>query len=118
TREAAELARSSEHPRSSPRGAPTVAGAASGGTMNRTFERVRSEPSPDLWPEIARRLDEPPRPGTSRRGRQALSVIVSVALVAGGLVWALSALRLESRPSGRSLAPRAAVRMPSRQPAH
>ncbi len=61
--------------------------------MNRNFERVRSEPGPDLWPEIVRRTEQSPQAKPPRRTWQVVSVAVSIVLVAGVLVWGLSALR-------------------------
>lgn len=55
------------------------------------WERVRSEPAPDLWPEIERRLAGSTGPRSGRAGRVA-SVIVSTIVIGGLLVWGLVAL--------------------------
>jgi len=67
--------------------------------MSKTFERLRDEPVPDLWPEIERRLQQSLTSKQPRRGRKAVSAAFSAVLIAGALAWALSSLRLGSAPS-------------------
>jgi hypothetical protein len=56
-------------------------------------EKVHSEPAPDLWPEIDRRLTSDP--GTSHRSRHAgrvASIVVASIAITGLLAWALLGL--------------------------
>jgi hypothetical protein len=83
--------------------------------VNRAFDRVRSEPAPDLWPEIERRFHQIPPGGPPRRGGilRAVPVAVVVLVTAGVLVWALSSLWLRSsNQPAVSLAPGQIVRIP------
>jgi hypothetical protein len=80
--------------------------------MNGIFQRVRSEQGPDLWPEIARRLEQLPPNKPPRRVWQVLSVAISIVLVAGALVWGISALRHGLSLSVRPISPGQVIRIP------
>ena len=113
TREAAQLVGSSEvavQYTSTPR----VAGFGSFFRRSRESNvRTRAVGACAPWPEITERLERPAGAATSHRGRRAALVILSVVLVAGALVWALSALRLGPSHSERALARGAITRIPA-----
>jgi hypothetical protein len=80
--------------------------------MNGIFQRVRSEQGPDLWPEIEQRLGLSPPTKPPRRAWQVMSVVISIVLMAGALVWGISALGHGFSSSVGPISPGQVIRIP------